>query len=54
LAHGRLEERSLLAVKAPPDLGFPYARQVLRLHHRRVDKRTGEALTDETAYAAAA
>jgi predicted transposase YbfD/YdcC len=51
LAHGRLEERTLLAVQAPPDLGFPYARQVLRLHRRRVDKCTGEVLTDETAYA---
>ena len=51
LAHGRLEERTLLAVVAPPDLGFPSARQVLRLHRRRVDKRTGEVLTDETAYA---
>lgn len=51
LAHGRLEARSLLAVVAPPDLGFPHVRQVLRLHRRRVDKRTGEVLTDETAYA---
>jgi hypothetical protein len=51
LAHGRLEERTLLAVKAPPDLGFPSARQVLRLHRRRIDKRTGEVLTDETVYA---
>jgi hypothetical protein len=51
LAHGRLEQRSLLAVKAPPDLGFPYARQVLRLDRRRIAKRTGEVLTDQTAYA---
>ncbi len=51
LAHGRLEQRTLLAVVAPPDLGFPYARQVLRVHRRRIDKRTGEVLSDETAYA---
>jgi hypothetical protein len=51
LAHGRLEERTLLAVKAPPDLGFPYVRQVLGLHRRRIDKRTGEVLTDVTACA---
>jgi predicted transposase YbfD/YdcC len=51
LAHGRLEDRTLLAVAAPPDLGFPHARQVLRLHRRRVDKRTGEVVTDETGYA---
>lgn len=50
LAHGRLEERALLAVAAPPDLGFPHARQVLRLQRRRIDKRTGEVLTDETVY----
>jgi predicted transposase YbfD/YdcC len=48
LAHGRLEARTLLAVAAPPDLGFPFVRQVLRLHRRRIDKRTGEVLTDET------
>jgi predicted transposase YbfD/YdcC len=51
LAHGRLEERTLLAVAAPPDLGFPHVRQVLRLHRRRIDKRTGEVLSDETVYA---
>jgi len=51
LAHGRLEERSLLAVAAPPDLGFPYVRQVVRVQRRRIDKRTGEVLSDETAYA---
>jgi hypothetical protein len=51
LAHGRLEERRLWAVAAPPDLGFPYARQVVRLHRRRIAKRTGEVLTEETAYA---
>lgn len=50
LAHGRLEERRLWAVAAPPDLGFPYARQVVRLHRRRIAKRTGEILTDETVY----
>jgi predicted transposase YbfD/YdcC len=51
LGHGRLEERTLLAVKAPPDLGFPHARQVVRLHRRRIAKGTGEVLTDETVYA---
>jgi predicted transposase YbfD/YdcC len=51
LAHGRLEQRNLLAVVAPPDLGFPHAHQVLRLRRRFVSKRTGEVLTDETVYA---
>lgn len=51
LAHGRFEERSLEATAAPPDLGWPSARQVLRLHRRFVSKRTGEVLVDETAYA---
>jgi Transposase DDE domain len=49
LAHARLEPRSLLAVVAPPDLGFPHARQVLRVQRRRIDKHTGEVLSDETA-----
>jgi predicted transposase YbfD/YdcC len=49
-AHGRLEERTLLAVDAR-ELPWPSARQVLRLHRRRVDKRTGAVLTDETVYA---
>ncbi len=51
LAHGRFEERSLEATAAPPDLGWPSARQVLRLHRRFISKRTGEVLIDETAYA---
>jgi hypothetical protein len=51
VAHGRLEERSPLAVAAPPDLGFPYVCQLVRLHRRRVDNRTGEVVTDETVYA---
>ena len=38
-------------VAAPPDLGFPYVRQVVRVQRRRIDKRTGEVLSDETAYA---
>jgi hypothetical protein len=50
-AHGQVEQRTLLAVVAPPDLGVPHARRVLRLHRRRVRKRTGEVPTDETAYA---
>jgi predicted transposase YbfD/YdcC len=50
LAHGRLEHRTLLAVRAPPDLGFPFARQILRLERRVVSKRTGEVLSEETVY----
>jgi predicted transposase YbfD/YdcC len=50
LAHGRVEERTLLAVDAG-ELPWPSARQVLRLHRRRVDKATGAVLTDETIYA---
>lgn len=50
LAHGRLEERTLLAVDAPT-FPWPFARQVLRLHRRRLNKRTGAVLTDETVYA---
>jgi predicted transposase YbfD/YdcC len=50
LAHGRLEHRTLLAVRAPADLGFPFARQVLRLERRIISKRTGEILSDETVY----
>jgi predicted transposase YbfD/YdcC len=49
-AHGRLEERTLLVVDAR-ELPWPSARQVLRLRRRRVDKRTGAVLTDETVYA---
>lgn len=51
LAHGRFEARSLEATAAPADLGWPFARQVLRLHRRFISKRTGEVLIDETAYA---
>jgi predicted transposase YbfD/YdcC len=51
LAHGRVEQRTLLAVAAPPDLGVPHARQGLRLQRRRTSKRTGAVLTDETVYA---
>lgn len=50
LAHGRREERSLVAVEAH-ELPWPCARQVLRLRRRRLDKRTGRLLTDETVYA---
>jgi predicted transposase YbfD/YdcC len=49
-AHGRMEWRTLRAVEAPPDLGFPHAHQVLRLERRRA-KRTGGAPRDETVYA---
>ena len=51
LAHGRVEDRTLLAVVAPPDLGFPFAAQVLRLQRRVVSKRTGEVLNQETVFA---
>jgi predicted transposase YbfD/YdcC len=51
LAHGRFEQRSLVAVAAPPDLGWPSARQVLRLQRRFVSKRTGQVLHEETVYA---
>ena len=48
--HGRLERRTLVAASAQ-DLGWPFARQVLRLHRRFVSKRTSEVLSDETVYA---
>jgi predicted transposase YbfD/YdcC len=51
LAHGRIEERTLWAAAAPPDLGFPGAHQVLRLDRRFRDKRAGVVLTEETVYA---
>ncbi len=51
LAHGRLEERQLWAVEAPPDPGWPGARQVLRLHRRFVSTATGAVLHEETVYA---
>lgn len=50
LAHGRREERTLVVADAR-DIPWPYARQVLRLHRRRIDKHTGRVLTDETVYA---
>ena len=50
LAHGRRDERTLLAVDAQ-ELPWPSARQVLRLHRRRIDTATGAVLTDETGYA---
>lgn len=51
LAHGRVEQRTLWVAKAPPDLGWPYARQVLRLTRHVVAKRTGVVLSTETVYA---
>lgn len=50
LAHGRLEERTLVAAAAQ-DIAWPHAHQVLRLHRRFVHKRTGRVLSDETLYA---
>jgi predicted transposase YbfD/YdcC len=51
LAHGRFEQRTLWVAKAPGDLGWPHARQVLRLDRHIVSKRTGEVLSDQTVYA---
>jgi predicted transposase YbfD/YdcC len=51
LAHGRIEVRTLRAAAAPADLGFPGARQVLRLDRRCQDKHTGAVLPAETLYA---
>jgi predicted transposase YbfD/YdcC len=51
LAHGRMEQRTLWVANAPPDLGWPYARQVLRLTRHIVAKRTGVVLSTETVYA---
>jgi hypothetical protein len=48
VAHGRIEERALRVVEAPPDLGFPHVRQVLRIHRRSRSKRTGALLFEET------
>ena len=50
LVHGRFEERALLAVEAR-ELPWPAARQVLRLHRRRIDQHTRAVLTDEVVYA---
>jgi predicted transposase YbfD/YdcC len=50
-AHGRLEERTLRAAEPPPDLGWPGARQVLRLRRRVRSKATGIVLSDETVFA---
>jgi hypothetical protein len=51
LAHGRLEQRSLSAVAAPPDLGFRMRTRCCVCNDGFVSKRTGEVLTAETAYA---
>lgn len=48
---GCIEERTLWAAEAPADLGFPYARQVLRLHCRVVHRRTGAVRHEATRYA---
>jgi hypothetical protein len=53
LAHGRIEERTLVAADAR-DIPWPHACQVLRLHRRFVSKRTGQVLSDETVYAVTA
>jgi predicted transposase YbfD/YdcC len=51
-AHGRIEERTLLAAAArPSEVAWPHAQQVLRLRRRVVCKRTAQVHSDETAYA---
>jgi hypothetical protein len=51
LAHGRFEQRTLSVAKAPSDLGWPYARQVLSLKRYVVHKRTGEVISNQTVFA---
>lgn len=49
-AHGRVEERTLIAARAhPPAVPWPHAQQMLRLRRRVLAKRTGQVLRDETA-----
>ena len=43
--------RARPAGRRGPGVPWPSARQVLRLHRRRVDKATGAVVTDETVYA---
>ena len=50
-SHGRLEQRTLRVAKAPPDLGWPHARQVLCLKRYVVTKRTGEVVSNQTVFA---
>ena len=50
-SHGRLEQRTLRVAKAPPDLGWPHARQVLSLKRYIVRKRTGEVISNQTVFA---
>lgn len=51
-AHGRIEERTLLVAQARvTEVAWPHAQHVLRLRRRVVRKRTGQVLSDETAYA---
>lgn len=54
LAHGRIEQRILWVAPATAVreqvLGWPYARQILALHRRTVEKRSGRVY-EETAYA---
>jgi predicted transposase YbfD/YdcC len=50
-SHGRLEQRTLRVAKAPPDLGWPHARQVLALKRYVVAKRSGEVVSNQTVFA---
>jgi predicted transposase YbfD/YdcC len=51
LTHGRLEQRTLRVAHAPPDLGWPHARQVLALKRYVVRKRSGEVVSNQTVFA---
>ena len=50
-SHGRLERRTMRVAKAPPDLGWPHAHQVLSLKRYVVSKRTGEVISNQTVFA---
>jgi hypothetical protein len=47
----RLEQRTLRVAKAPPDLGWPYDRQILSLKRYVVHTRTGELVSNQTVFA---
>ena len=50
-SHGRLEQRTLRVAKAPPDLGWPHARQVLALKRYVVHKRSGQVVSNQMVFA---
>lgn len=45
-AHGRIETRSLQILTAPREIGFPYARQAIRVVRERFTVKTGERSTE--------